>query len=100
MISRIILTVRSHYHAFFAHRLSTLRAKVCVGISTVFWVLGGFLYNNHNAPPWIAVLLILIGGVSAAFSARQVVINFKKHDQMAGPCFWTIVSLFVCFTFV
>src|SRR5437879_3098302 len=75
------------FTGFFKERRSNFRALVYAAIGAFFVTYGGFYYNNRHAPPWIAVLLVFVGGVFESFAARQVVINFRKSDRLANGCF-------------
>jgi hypothetical protein len=82
---------------FFGHRLSRFRALTFGGIATFFWLWGGIYYNNHHAPPWLAIGSVFMGGVFGAFAAKQVIVNFGKHTEMAWPVFCLIIVSFGLF---
>src|SRR5580704_3244036 len=73
---------------FGGHRRSKRRAWVLGGIAYFFLLGGGILFNVHNAPPWLDICLILVGGMFSAFTARQSCINNPKWDKSRNWAFW------------
>jgi hypothetical protein len=85
------------FAVFFAWRPSTLRAITFCGVCPFLVGWGGFYYNNRHIPPWIAISLMFIGGISGAAGVKQTLINFHKSNKTATV--WGVI-VFIAVTFL
>lgn len=99
------MAVHAPFASFLSRTSSNLRLFVLSSLGGFLMGWGGFYYNNHRAPPWIAASLFMSGGILAALGLRQGIINFensrpKKSRSIANTSCGVLLGLNLLLTVV